>query len=338
MSYPFLYRNSYETATPYTDAQLLEKGTREYNKDVPNYYTENPSSQRIDIKNICFRGEFKNHSQEELRIADYLIKKKNSMLNPTFSSGIGNGFFKPQFNANQINIGTASPFSFNAPTPVNNPFTQTTTQNQTYNPFSSTNTTSNSSTIFNPFQSNSTNNISNLFNNNNNNTTTTTNNIFSPFSTTVNNTNTNPFVIQATNISNANMQSSNPFTNNNNNTNIFNKNNNNTNTNIFNSNQTNFFQPQQPLFQSPTSNLNPPVNPFLPSQQPQQLPNEQSNFFTCYCCPIIPHSAIGESHIMKLNELNTKLYLERNKMLINQFSSDFAYQNELNESRFIFPK
>ena len=360
MSYPFLCGNSYETATPYTDAQLLEKGTREFNKDVPNYYTENPNSQRIDIKNICFRGEFKNYSQEELRIADYLIRKKNSILNPTF--GIGNGFFKPQFNATQINIGTTSPFSFNAPTPVNNPFTQNATQNaspfttqnmsnpfsnQTYNPFSSStvNTSANSSnTIFNPFQSNNnTNNISNLFNSNNNNSAT-TNNIFSPFNnnTTANN-HTNPFVIQATNISNSTMQSSNPFSNNNN-TNIFNTNTtNNNNTNIFsnNSNQTNFFQPQQTIFQPPTPTYTTTVtNPFIPSQQQSETQiNQQSNFFSCYCCPIIPHSALGESHIMKLNELNTKLYLERNKMIVNQFNpDDLIYPNELTESRFVFPK
>lgn len=377
MSYPFIFGNNYETATPYTDMQILEKGTREYNKDTPNYYIENPNSMRIDIKNICFRGEFKNHSQEELRIADYLIKKKNNMFNPTFSNNIGTGFFKPQFNATQINIGNTSPFSYNAPTPVNNPFTQNTTQNLSpftqnvtnpfsnttntqYNPFQSNtnnttlNTTTNTNTIFNPFQTNNnTNNITNLFSNNNN-TNNQTNNIFSPFNTTTNQP--NPFVIQATNISNTNTQNTNPFglPANNNNTNIFNNNNNNT--NIFsnnNTNQTNFFQPQQQnIFQSPfTSNnivnnnnntiVNNPFINYTNTQQQQNTNqiNQQSNFFTCYCCPIIPHSSIGESHIMKLNELNNRLYLEKNKLLVEQFNqNDLIYQNDINESRIIFPK
>ena len=37
MSYPFLCGNSYETATPYTDAQLLEKGTHNLFLEIQYY-------------------------------------------------------------------------------------------------------------------------------------------------------------------------------------------------------------------------------------------------------------------------------------------------------------
>lgn len=387
--YPFSFSSQ---PTPYTDSQILEKGTTEYKKGITNYFIELISGQKetANMMNVCYRTEYKNYSQEELRIADYLIKKRNQASNSTFNffgnnnnTNVSGPFFKSQFDPASINInngGINNNNIFSASTPVNNsPFSllnsnNTSNNNNPFNlksPFSNNIFNSNNqtnTTNTNPFlpQSNVTNttntsNNTNFFNSNfnlnkNNNTTQNGSNVFPGFLTNNSNTNQNPFVLQATNIQTnnnnifSNQSNNNPFNpngnlnNNQNNTNIFfNNHNNSTNSNpIFQNNNISIFnQPNQSIFSNSnnsnnfnnnnniTHNYSNPypnysygsnVNPFFINGENRRI--DQANFIHYHCCPIIPRSSIGEQQIMKLNEINNELYLERNKFILGLSDED----------------
>lgn len=379
--YPFSFSSQ---PTPYTDSQILEKGTTEYKKGITNYFIELISGQKetSNMMNVCYRTEYKNYSQEELRIADYLIKKRNQASNSSFNflgnnttTNISGPFFKRQFDPSSIfiNNGGLNNNMFSASTPVNNsPFsllnTNNTTNNNPFNlkhPFSNNIFNSNNqqnTAKTNPFllQSNSTNNSNNTnyfnsnfnFNANNNNNSTTKNgsNIFTGFFTNNKDNRQNPFILQANNIQTnnnsifSNSTNNNSFNlngslnNNQNNTNIFlNNSNNNANENsIFQNNNVSIFN--QPIFPSNnnvnnTSNIlynfnnsysnystGGNANPFFINGENRKI--DPTNFIHYHCCPIIPRSSIGEQQIMKLNEINNELYLERNKIILGISDED----------------
>ena len=82
--YPFSFSSQ---PTPYTDSQILEKGTTEYKKGITNYFIELISGQKetANMMNVCYRTEYKNYSQvaKHFDVSDNAVRKWTNKYNIT---------------------------------------------------------------------------------------------------------------------------------------------------------------------------------------------------------------------------------------------------------------